>query len=382
FRGKWIGRLDGKVVFVPFALEGEILQAAKTREKKDYIEAKIVEVSNHSPHRISPFCRYYTVCGGCHFQHTPYENEIEYKKRVLKGMIGKAFGNSAPDIEAVRSEKEFFYRKRVRFKCREGKLGFFGFESRDFVAVDQCAIAREEINRSLKDLRVPRDGEIEIEGDDAGRTTAKDGTNMILDLSKISPGLTISYGKGNFIQVNRDVNIALISKVVEWLAGSEQILELYSGIGNFSLPLALNGHKMTCIELSRSSVETLRINAGRYGISIDTRVRDLNKTIDTGAATADSILLDPPRAGSKEGMRLINRLKPASVAYVSCDPATLIRDLKMLDGYEIEEIVLFDMFPRTYHFETAVKLSRRNNRRGVPGTVTGTQPGSSCDEFR
>lgn len=363
FKGKGIGRIknvntkNGKVVFVPFVLPGEVVAVEYKHEKKDYIEANPVEIIKSSLQRIKPECKYFTVCGGCHFQHLNNETQLLYKEEILHNMLMRSLKINLENIPIIGSKNIFNYRKRVSFKVKNQKWGFYQFESHDFIPVDECKIAHTDINNYISKNKPQNRDEIEIAIDDLNNISDINPKKMTLDLSEIVKNLHIVYNSFDFVQVNKHTNIEMIKTVISWLDGHNNILELYSGFGNFSLPLAIQGHKITSFDMSKSAIDSLRQSSSKYKVSIEASTLNLNQPIKINK-NYDAVLLDPPRAGAKHGINLINKTKPEVVVYVSCDPTTLVRDISNLKDYKIDDIIIFDMFPQTYHFETAIKLTR------------------------
>jgi len=352
--GFGVGKLNGKVVFVDFVLPDENVLVEKFFENKDYIKAHPVKIIEASRFRVNPKCQYYGVCGGCDMQHIDYEYQLKLKKRVLVNTLRRIAKVEIGDVEVVKSKDDFFYRKRASFKCSDKDWGFYKKNSRDFVKIDRCAIIDENLNRFISSNECIGDG---IEVDDFGHINAK---KMLLNLNSIKEGLYIKYQRGDFTQVNKDVNLSLIETVKSNIMKDDigSVVEFYGGIGNFSIPLLLEGLRVANVELNASSIKSFKNNVKRLGLedSAFSFRRDLNYNIDI-PGNYDCALLDPPRTGAKKVVKWILKEKPKFVFYISCEPSTLSRDLKNLQNlYKIDFIKIFDMFPQTHHFETMVKM--------------------------
>ncbi len=358
--GKGVGRINGKIVFVECALPGEIVNVRTVKEKKDYISAEIVDIESRSQYRIEPKCPYYGACGGCNLQHVQYEYQLELKKGVLKNVLKRIAKIETDDIETVASDRVFNYRRRMKFQCKEKQWGLFKRYSREFIGVHGCAIADERINEYIKTTECHS---MEIIVSDNGNINQK---NMVLDLSSIKDGMYITYRNSSFVQVNREINLKIIKTLIGEIIqdGIENVFDFFGGIGNFSIPLAAMGVNVSNFEIDKKAIDSFLKNVKRLGLENRAKAfrKDLSKNFDFEYKFPECVVLDPPRSGAKSVVRYILKHKPDSVFYISCEPSTLARDLKILKkDYLIKKIVLFDMFPQTYHFETFVKLGKRSH---------------------
>lgn len=355
--GYGIARIDKKTVFVRYALPDETVEIEIVKEKKSYAIAQTTKVLEASPFRVKPRCKYYGMCGGCNLQHATYDYQLELKKEAFKNVLKRIAKIEIDSIEIEASPKQFNYRRRVEFKCRFGHWGFFKEKSNEFVKIDYCHIADDQINEFIKKYRCSSLNRIEV--DDFSNINTDE---MMLDLGLAKP---LFYKKGAFSQINREVNLKLIEELKNTVnnLNISTVVEFFCGIGNFTIPLATEGYKITAIEFDTKAISSLRRNINSFKLK-NVRYKKINlmepfKLNDR----FDLALLDPPRDGAKLVSEWIIRKKPPYVIYISCDPATLSRDLNILKSlYSIEKIKLFDMFPQTHHIESFLLLKLNKSR--------------------
>ncbi len=416
FGGRGVGRrADGKVVFVPAVIPGENVRVRKLSEHSSYILADVDEILESSPERIQPRCPVFDSCGGCDWQHISYNHQVMWKNRILAAEIDKACRSSSQTMhEAVLSEKIYGYRGHAVIQCTcdpDFRMGFFQKKSKHIVEFDDCPVLNPKMNKTLSDLREslkrnPLYGlyslEIHAPEDDVILLARCRGKNNVdyamvmnrlyneLDVSGISlmvfngrrsdhvlgqrfcrydistrrGSVELSSGFGGFIQANMQINTALIEHVTDLADGSKKILDLYSGSGNFSLPLSCAAQEVVAIERSRRLVSQGKINAKKNSIdNVRFIAMDAKKAVDSirnEMLSFDTVILDPPREGAKDIVRLLPEIGPSRIIYISCDPSTLARDLKDLvgQGYSLRHSRVYDMFPQTYHIETVSYLER------------------------
>ena len=419
--GKGLARLDtGKVIMTDFVLAGETVRLREVREFSGYIEGELVEVVTPSATRIRPGCVYYEECGGCDLQHAEYPEQLRIKKAIVKEAMERA-GISLPKDELqeiIPSPAMWGYRYRLRLKIDlNGQPGFFKKKSNHFVAIDKCPVATDPVNAALAKLQItgclkelagncnevellqsPIDGKITLvlllntkqtipaadlqtisalaDIDRIGCTTGKKYYQLIPPqeptplAQKITQpdrqqSCTLYWSGGCFSQVNAAQNELLI-RLVSDLAGDlkgKTVLDLYCGMGNFSIPLALQGAAVTGIELNRESIRWARFNAESAGTICNFFVSDVLSSLrelTNNRQQVDTIILDPPRRGIGKAAGLLPGLRPQKIIYISCDPATLARDLAILcdRGYSLGQLISVDMFPQTHHIESVALLER------------------------
>jgi 23S rRNA (uracil1939-C5)-methyltransferase len=418
FRGYGVARADRKVLFVPYSITGDEATVEIVEEKKNYSIGRIETLIRPSPWRTSPPCPYFGVCGGCQWQHIDYPVHGDLKKIVLVDILARiGRQKEIPPIKAIPSPQFYGYRVRVQLKTEQKALGYFKERSHHIIDIESCPIAHPLVNRLISLLREQRPEllpfeEVEInvspeEGkgviifhplplteeinDFARKLLQRHSTlkGIVISTKERSasignPTLTFSVPPGpgsakrrlslrvspeSFSQVNLEQNQALLRTVLELgdVQENETVLDLYAGTGNLTLPLALVASEVFGVEENRKAVEDARFNVEKNEVLrcriIQGRVKEGLRNWD--GKKPDLIVLDPPRAGGKEVVDQIAGLKPKRIVYVSCDPATLSRDLLLLSekGYSPREMGLIDMFPQTYHMEV-VALLKPNSIRG------------------
>jgi len=381
YGGDGLSRMDGRVVLTPFVLPGERIRAEIEQEKPGFVRARAVEVLEAAAERVPAPCPYFGRCGGCHYQHAPYELQLAAKRAILAEVLRRVGKIDWAEIDVVSGEP-WAYRNRVQLHIEGGRLGYHEAQSHKLCAIDRCPISSTKLNetigmlsRMLRDPRWPRFvRSIEIFTDEhqvqlnVTETTQPVARRFFEWCAEQIPGLVsgaLDYlgrfrvSGNSFFQANR----FLLDKLVETAltgAEGESALELYAGVGLFSLPLGGRFRSVTAVESGSAAVRDLEFNLNR---AARTNVCSAKSTAEEhlGALeqAPDFVLLDPPRAGlGKLVVHRLCELRPAVVTIVSCDPATLARDLAGLlsAGYVIDKMTLVDLFPQTYHLETVVRL--------------------------
>ncbi len=383
YGGDGLARLDGRVVFTPFVLPGERIRAQSEQEKPGMVRARMLEVLDAAPERIAAQCPVFGRCGGCHYQHAPYEYQLSAKKAILVEALARLGKMEAPAEIAVVSAEPFGYRNRVQLHVDQNKIGYREARSHKLCAVSECPVGSPKINEAIgalhrmtKDWRWPRfirslevftdESSVQINVLETERPVAR---RFFEWCGKEIPGVVegaLDYrgeyrvSSNSFFQVNRLLIDRLVATVVEGAAG-DTALDLYAGVGLLSIPLARKFREVTAVESGAGAVRDLQFNAERAGLG---NVLATSQTVEehlAGLETApDFVVLDPPRAGlGKAVVQRLSELKPRQVTIVACDPATLARDLAGLVavGYKVEQMTLVDLFPQTYHLETVVRLA-------------------------
>jgi 23S rRNA (uracil1939-C5)-methyltransferase len=353
FGGKGVGREQGKAVFVPYTIEGEIVSGEIVREKKQFAEADLVEVKQSSPDRVEPQCPYFGRCGGCAYQHISYEHQLAIKWRQVRDAL-KRIGKikDVPMRPIIPSPKQYAYRNRITVHAQDGVIGFFRRDSHRLIDVEHCPISRDEVNRALTELRAQagvRDGHYTLRASASARV---------------------------FSQTNDAVANSLRDLIVALVAPNQQLLiDAYCGAGFFAKALLDKFERIIGIDWDRFAVEVARENATEKETYISgdvetelqqVRAVDPNRPsrandVQSGrlrSMAATTLIVDPPATGLSEPVRkTIVDLAPATLIYVSCNPPTLARDLKDLaDKFTIDSVTPLDMFPQTAEIEVAVHL--------------------------
>ena len=362
YGGEGLARLEGKVVLIPHVLPGETVRAETDRAKNDLWRGRLIEVLQPSPSRITPGCPYFRRCGGCQYQHINYPFQLEQKRSILREAlqrVGKI--EFAGEINVISGEP-WQYRNRVQLHIEGGKVGYFSQGSRDLCAIDHCPIASPKLNETIGKIDAPQastaveffTNEAEVQVNVLDRVPRQ----ALAALAALGVTTPIEYGgfrvsRNSFFQVNRFLIDRLVECAIADVKG-EWAVDLYAGVGLFSVKLAERFAKVTAVESGGSSLRDLAHNFSQAAVSanVEDYLAGLNET-------PDFILADPPRAGlGKIAVKELARIRAPRLTIVSCDPATLARDLQGLvaGGYRIEKITLVDLFPQTFHLETVVDL--------------------------
>lgn len=419
YGGEGLAHHGGSTVFVPFVLPAERVRATAVEEKKKFIRARPEQILEPSPQRIAPRCPHYTVCGGCDYQHIPYEAQLKYKPEILRETLRRLGKIEWTGAIATHGSQPWAYRNRAQWKVRpleaadgveadKSKLGigYFRANSTALCAVEDCSILSPLLLKTLLALRealaagaLPRQlREIEafVDADDlkllltatfagfpsriaevteAIRTIVPEIESLLLHdpsherMELSGPGF-ITYNTGgigyrvghfSFFQVNRFLVEELTREVADNEEPGKLALDLFAGVGLFTAPLSNHFERVIAVEANPAAGRDLESNVtGKRAIEV--RTADVERFLDRCKERPDLVVLDPPRAGMEPGaLAKLARLSPARITYASCEPPTLARDLAVLreKGYDISEVHLFDLFPQTFHMEAVVRLRRR-----------------------
>ena len=384
YGGDGLARLDGRVVLAPFVLPGERIRVKSEQEKPGLIRGKTVAVLEPSADRVAAPCPVFGRCGGCHYQHTSYDNQVATKAAILVEELRRLGKIEPPEEIGVVSGEPWGYRNRVQLQVEKGKLGYLEMRSHKMCAIVQCPIASPKINqvieilnRMVRDTKWPRMvRSFEIFTDEAGvqlnlietdRPVAKRFFEWCAgNIPELVDGALDYNGqfrvsRGSFFQVKRFLLEKLVAAAVEGAEG-ETAFDLYAGVGLFAPALARQFAKVTAVESGSGAVRDLLFNAERAGLTnVQAEARMVEEFLQEQERPADFVLLDPPRAGLGKAVvqRLVD-LQPRQITIVACDPATLARDLSGLvtAGYRVKKMTMFDLFPQTYHLEAVVLLER------------------------
>jgi len=416
YGGRGVGRReDGKVVFVPMVLPTEIVQVRVEKEHASYCVANASALIKASPHRVAPECPYFTLCGGCDWQHLSYPEQLTWKAVILRDEIAKHLHLPMPGhVEAVPSPLTYGYRGHASLQCGndpEFALGFFQKGTRTIIDLVECPVLRPRVREIITGVReilrtnpIPGLHSIEIHSpQDESILQLKCRGNIhqsalmtmelmyreldITGLSLVVFGsrrsdhvlgqrfcryslpltgreVHLSCSFGDFIQANMQANTALVEHVMSLAEGSEKILDLYSGSGNFSIPLSFVASEVVAIERSSRLASLGRVGAKKnHAGNVKFLALEALKAVTSirdESVGFDAVVLDPPRQGAKEVVKVLPELHASRIIYISCNPSTLARDLAVLcgAGFALKQVKLFDMFPQTYHVESVAYLER------------------------
>jgi tRNA/tmRNA/rRNA uracil-C5-methylase (TrmA/RlmC/RlmD family) len=341
FGGKGVGRENGKAVFVPYVIEGEVVSAEIVREKKQFAEAELVEVKQASPHRVAPPCPFFGRCGGCAYQHMAYPYQLEIKRQQVRDALRRIGQIENPPIRPiVLSPHQYGYRNRIAVHVKNGVIGFFQRDSNRLIEIESCSIAMDEVNRELADLRArnPSDGHYTLRAQRGARI---------------------------FSQTNDAVANTLRDSVVDLVRPNQNLLvDAYCGAGFFAKALLEKFEHVIGIDWDKFAIEVARKNATAKETYFAGNVADVAAAVSAAfpdlrtTAPETMVIVDPPATGLDAAVRkAIVDLAPQTLIYISCNPSTLARDLKELHKkFRIESVTPFDMFPQTAEIEVVVDL--------------------------
>lgn len=388
YYGRGISRSSGKVYFIENALKDEDVSITLLKEKKKYCEAKLKEISNISKDRTEAKCKYYNVCGGCQLMHIKEEKQEEFKKEKVEEIL-KKFLKYNKDVNDIVFSKNFNYRNKVVLHVKDNKLGFYKNKTNELIELDKCLLLNPVINDLISYLK----NYIELK--DIEKITIKVGnkTNEVMliidgsiakyqNLLEIVDVLIInekvmttkdyitSYignkkyiiKRNSFFQVNYDISTRMYNKVKDVIVKekSKNVLDLYCGTGTIGIYISDVVSKITGIEVVSDAIEAANTNKKINNVEniefILGKVEDKLDFISNN--NIDTVIVDPPRSGlHKKVIPILEKISPKTIIYVSCDPITMARDIKLLsNNYELVEVTPYDMFPNTYHVECVCVL--------------------------
>jgi 23S rRNA (uracil1939-C5)-methyltransferase len=419
YGGEGLAHADGNTVFVPFVLPGEQVRASTKSKRKKVVWAQLLEVTSASQQRERPRCLHFQTCGGCHYQHIPAPEQLRLKKEILLETLSRLGGIQWSGAIREHSAQPYEYRNRAQWAVRNANpraLGYFLPESSVIVPIDECPVLSPLLAKTFAQLqeltraaKLPEKiAEIEAFADSTDENLALNvaferftkpagelaGTLraalpqleslLLLDQSKnrfelTGPGYLFHEVGGHryrvshlsFFQVNRFLLEDLLRTMVADARGNTA-LDLYAGVGFFTLPLAKTFQRVVCVDANLAATRDLHVNAESAGVAVVAHNEHVEEFLRKTNEKPDFVVLDPPRSGlGTEAAAKLAALGAPEIAYLSCDPSTLARDLAVLTGskraptaatlaarYEIADVHLFDLFPQTYHIETLVRLRR------------------------
>jgi 23S rRNA (uracil1939-C5)-methyltransferase len=420
YGGEGLAHAEGNTVFVPYVLPDEQVRASVRTRKKKLIHTNLVSVQKPSPSRINAPCPHFRVCGGCHYQHIEISEQVRQKKEILRETLSRLGGVQWTGAIQEHTAEPYAYRNRAQWAFRSAlprAFGYFQAESAHILPIDHCPVLSPRLAETFAQLQElaranslpPGVLEIEAFADSADEkialniaferfpgppkalsTTFRSAlpaleSLLMLDQSKNKfeldgPGFLIQKAGGFTFRVNHlsffQVNRFLVEDLLQTIVGNAKgsyALDLYAGVGFFSLPLAKSFARVTSVDANLAATRDLRQNAEAAGAAVLSENEHTEEFLKKPQDKPDFVVLDPPRAGlgAEAAAGLVN-LGADKIAYLSCDPSTLARDLAVLTStnrkpeaaaalqhkYEITDVHLFDLFPQTYHIETLVRLRR------------------------
>ena len=369
---------DGRVVFVEYGIPGESVVVEFKEERPSYLEARAIEVVDASPHRIEPRCEYFGRCGGCQLQHIDYAEQLRLKTGVVQEQFERIGHFEAPPVRAMLGmEQPWAYRNHMRFTVRrDGDVGFMERGTHRFLKVEQCPIAIDAVNEVLSDVQDATTGTRQI----TIRMGEESGELLVQPKLEWRPGMEGTTESGQpwykerllgrdfrissaaFFQVNTRQAGRLANLVIERVTAVSPAVavDAYSGVGTFAALLAEHVPQVVAIEESAAATADAKVNFdGLYNVEMV--AGSVEDVLPNFTPAPDVVMIDPPRAGMRrEVVDALLASRTTRIVYVSCDPATLARDVRLLvdGGFELIEVQPIDMFPQTQHIECVTVLDR------------------------
>lgn len=388
-----IAKINGKVVFIPKVIVGDVVDIDIVKEYKNYNIGKVNKIIKKSAKRVDVLCPYYDICGGCSISAYTYHDELEYKVNNVIDIFKRNEIDIKPNI--IKSDNRYGYRNKITLQVSNGIIGLYEEDSNKIVDVDKCLLVSDKLNEIIdiikKNINVNKCNKIVIRdtyygimiifyGSVNNEEVIKYLDKKVVSIYTYNNKYKCIYGEkylyemigeykyrispDSFFQVNSRTVNKLYNKVVEYAIKNEKkdnLVDLYCGTGTIGIYLSKYFNNIIGIELNKQAVEDAKENAKINGVNnIEFYVGDVGKIIND-QIKADVIVVDPPRSGlDKRTKDILLKIKANKIVYVSCNPLTLARDIKELDsGYDLEEITLVDMFPNTHHVECVSVLCRK-----------------------
>jgi 23S rRNA (uracil1939-C5)-methyltransferase len=391
--GDALARHEGKVIFVPYALPGEELLVELTEERAKYSRARLVEVLSPSPDRVEPRCPHFGTCGGCHWQHVAYERQLALREEVLRSQLKRiAHLPDVPIRSAVAAADPWHYRNHVQLHVDEdGRLGFMGIDGRSVIPIRECHIMHgllwdifsgldidfPDLERISLRAGISTGEQLVILETGGAQVPAVEVDVPISCVLLLGDGTPVTYvgdsyiresiaGRSfrisatSFFQANTSQTEHLVQIVARYLEprGTETLLDLYCGVGTLGLSMADRVSQVVGIDTNESAIADARFNAEEMS-NVAFFEGNPEELLPSMEQSIDLAILDPPRTGvDREALAALMAQRVPRVVYVSCDPATLARDVARMSeaGYELVEVQPVDMFPQTYHVEAVALL--------------------------
>lgn len=386
--GRGIAYLNGKVLFVPKTVPGDIVEIAVINDKKNFSECQVLKYIEYSPERINSSCPYFDSCGGCDFLNVKYENSLNYKVNKVKEIFNKNGISINPKV--VLSSQNLFYRNKITLKVQNGKLGYFKNNSHDLVEIDKCIIASNAINSMIPYIKKFNilNGNVTIRSNQNEEIllVIESYDNLNININEIKKniklvGIVINnrlfYGVDflnenindlnyrisydSFFQINPRVAQILFNTIDENIDVNDNVLDIYCGVGTLSLSAAKKAKQVVGIEIVKNAIFNAKFNAKINNIqNTEFILGDASNIKFSKYNNFNKVIVDPPRSGlTNSVISTILKINPEEIIYVSCDPQTLVRDIKILSAnYVIKDSFVLDMFCYSYHVETIVILNK------------------------
>jgi len=396
-QGRGIGKIDGKIVFVPKTLPSEVVNAKLVLEKNTFYEGEIIEIIRTSDDRKKVICPHFFECGGCQFLHMDYQKSLNFKQNKVKEIINKYVSTNVMINPIVPSDESLFYRNKITLQVNK-MIGYYKEKTNFIIPIEMCYIADSQINKIYNQLKdninmdnidqiIIRSSKKTMESMVIFKTKNSIDKNQIINLLKedtdsIYMNNDLVYGKDkiieklfdyqfyisptSFFQVNTNQAEKLYEIAITYadISSEDVVLDLYCGTGTIGIVASKYAKKVVGIELNKSAIDDANLNKNLNNIpNIEFYAGDVGKILSRKNYHPNVVIVDPPRSGLDSlAIKEIINIKPRKMVYVSCDLMTLARDLNMLSQYfEIKELTPVDLFPQTSHVESVVKLELKDS---------------------
>jgi len=395
FGGDAMGRLkDGKPIFVPFGIAGERVRVEIVEDKANFCRGRLLDVLEASPMRIAPRCRHFGVCGGCHYQHLEYENQLRIKRQIVIDQFKRIGKFEEPPVgEIIASPDQWNYRNTIQFHLsKNGRLGYQKAATNQIVEIEECHLPLPLMNDTWPEFEIDPVAGVERvslragEGDDLlllleGKSDSAPEFEVDFPISALylgngseillsGDGFTTMMVNGRGFRVSAEsffqVNLQQAERMVQLVMGSlelnseDVVLDCYCGVGLFSAFMAPIAEKVIGVELSESACNDYAANLDEFD-NVELYVGSAEQILPGLKVKPNRVVVDPPRAGlERAALNAILAMAPEKIVYVSCDPSTLARDARLLTdgGYSIQGITPLDLFPQTFHVESIALFSK------------------------
>ena len=356
--GRGITYINNKICFVDNALPGEVVEIEITKEKSKYLEARVINVIESSPDRVKVDCSYYDICGGCNLRHLSYQKENEFKKEKVQELINH-IGKLNVKVNNIVYGPENNYRNKVTFHSSKNKIGYYEKGTKNIISFDNFLLLDNLINDNIKNIKYsPKDIVIRT-SNDGKEILMKDDSSIITSIGDKK----YYVSRDSFFQVNKYLTKNLYDLIRNNIDKKyNKCLDLYCGTGTIGIYISDLVNEIIGIDYNESNINDANKNKELNNITNISFICDkVENKIDT-FKDIDLVIVDPPRAGlDNKTKKYLNEINSERIIYVSCDPATLSRDLKDLSvNYNILNVTPVNMFPRTYHVESLTLLERKN----------------------
>lgn len=359
--GAGVARLNDFVFFTPYTAPGDKIKAQITSIKKNYADAKLIELQTASSHRVQAPCSVYGKCGGCQWQHVNYATQLDQKQKTVEHALARiAKENDFELKKIIPSPNEFFYRNRAQVRTHGQKLGFYKRGSHELIEFDECHILEKSLNEEIKKIKV------EIKNFDEFKTSKIEvflsQNNKVVRSANQGHGEEFGFSQVNTLQ-NKNLQQLVAQAFGTPQSVEDNILELFCGNGNFTIPLAQQGWDIYAVDLNRSAINQARLQAtSKTFFSCNDCSFEVRKLINKNRKFKN-ILLDPPRVGCDEDLtKNISKLDAQKLIYISCNPTTFARDwarIKNNSDFKLISVQPLDMFPQTFHVELIATAIRQ-----------------------